>query len=301
MIFSIQTNRLIILVILFFLVFIRCDKSERDLKLSQLQESYLESIIQEYDVELGEDWIYLTSASGTKIEFWGGTFGYQNSVVNGDAVIKIIEIYDKGTMCATGKHTMSDDGLLISGGEFYFRAYKDKKPLYKSNGSLRLQIPVSLTGGMKTDMDVFNQGISLISDEWWSLSPYISETNSVLTNDSIYNMAFNGIGWFNCDKFYDDPRPKQRISIEIPRRFAQSNSKVYLSIDGEAQALGIATSGTYPLGLECHLIFVSAEEDKFLYEIQSHTLQENTKVVFDESQMSLVEPEELRDIINDLP
>ena len=84
-----------------------------------------------------------------------------------------------------------------------------------------------------------------------------------------YSWTDSSFGWTNIDKFYNDPRPKTTINVQLPAGYDNTNSSVYITYDGEPTALANfdmydpATQlfsehyGLIPIGLNVHFVIVA--------------------------------------------
>jgi hypothetical protein len=135
----------------------------------------------------------------------------------------------------------------------------------------------------------------------------------VFAEGNQYYAFLGNFGWSNVDRFYNDPRPKTTILVGVPEGYNNTNSSVFLSYDGEDA--GLANLDTYnpasglfsehygqiPIGLECHVIFVTEEGNNWKYAIQSVTIAENGVITITDSETSIVTEAQLTAIINGLP
>ena len=116
------------------------------------------------------------------------------------------------------------------------------------------------------------------------------------------------------DRWYSDPREKTTLSVRPPVGWDDTNSAVYLSYDGEPTALAgldrfYEDDGTFsehygllPIGLEVHVIFVTATDTGWAYAIQGATIAEDQEIGFDDADALLeADTEGLVAVINALP
>jgi hypothetical protein len=82
-------------------------------------EPYTEDVAeQQYDINL-DDTVLVTAKEGTTIKFAPGTFqNKRNERVKGKAKVLIKEYYQPGDILLSGLHTVSNEGLLQTGGMF---------------------------------------------------------------------------------------------------------------------------------------------------------------------------------------
>lgn len=269
---------------------------------SGLMEDNLQSMTQTFTLDLNttSNSVTFFTDAGCEFRFSKNGFTKNGEPVSGEINVEVIEIFDKGTMAITGAHTMTDDSILISGGEFRVEAYQDGDDL-DYDFTYRVEVPSSLSGDYSEDMQLFVMQESMNISPNWISAPNISDIWGVFgqSDTSSYSLNLSGFGWFNCDKFLDDPRPRTKLDIKLPSQFDDDNSRVFLAIKGETSSLGVATLGKYPIGLDVHLIFIAEVENQFLYQIISGPVSED-EYKFDRDKMQSVNPDELKDIINGL-
>lgn len=270
----------------------------------QLKEKNLTSITKTFEVDLDlqtDGGININTDSGCQLNIDPKGFYAVGPELTGKINIEIIEIFDKGTMAITGKHTMSYDSILISGGEFFIRAYQGDKEI-RTRVIFTVKIPVELTGDFSEDMQLFgafSEKSNTLLD--WRLLLGPTENIGVFgQNDTTtYAIGFSEFGWFNCDRFFDDPRERIELNISYPSKFKDKSVAVYLAIKNENNSLGIANQGMYPIGLDVHLIFTVEDDDQFLYQILSTKVSDEA-YRFESNKMQLANSEELKNIINAL-
>ena len=279
-----------------------CSKTEKIEFTLGLQSESLTNLTQSFDINLDnqDNKFTIITEAGCTFQFRKNRFLLDGNQVSGDIQINIVEIFDKGTMCITGKHTMAEESILISGGEFYVNATQDDNDLEYSF-IYDVNIPSSLSGPYSTDMELFSGGGDFITSQDWVPLGQVSDERGIFFWDSTnYSVLYNELEWFNCDRYFNDPRPKTALNILVPPQFDATNSTVYLAIKGEPNSLGIANQGEYPIGLEVQLILLSEVDNKYFYQILSTTVAEDEEYKFELDLMKSATPDELKQIINDL-
>ncbi len=269
-----------------------------------LREDVLDGITQNFVVNADVGFQQFTSAKGVVLSINGACLTQNGLDVTGSVMIEYVEIFDKGTMLATNKPTMGlmPDGkksMLITGGEFYVNATKNGQPV-DINCNMQLTVPASLTTGMPDDdMRLFNGTIDDNGNLVWEEDNGEGQ-QAVFGEGTSYYVNFGNFGWTNVDKFYSDPRPKTTILVTVPAGFDADNSAVYLSYDGEGtNALAQLDvydeeSGQFsehygqtPIGLACHVIFVSEQDGMFRYAVQGVTIAEDDVISITSGQTNL--------------
>lgn len=106
----------------------------------------------------------------------------------------------------------------------------------------------------------------------------------------------SSFGFFNFDKFRNDPRPKTLITVLVPSGYASAN-KVLLSTNSKPNLLG-TTVGKYLIELNCNIIFVTKDNGNFRYAIKPFILETNQQVKFLISETFLATVAQLKSILN---
>lgn len=266
-----------------------------------------------------------TSSNGVTIRVNGSCLTLNNTAITGQVDVSYVELFGKGNMLTTNKPTMGvlpngDKALLISGGEFYLNATQNGEQL-DLGCPFQLEIPTSLTGGDDYDMVLWDVITDEDGDITWEqdMNPNTGGENDELflengqTGGGVYYTFLGDFGWTNIDKFYNDPRPKTTILVDVPDNYDNENSAVYISFDGEDNALahldtynaetGLFSEhyGQIPIGLECHIIFVTEEGGDWRYAIQEVTIVADDTITFNMGETSIATEAQLVQLINDLP
>lgn len=263
-----------------------------------LRQAALDNITQNFQLDFSSGNAFVTSEQGVELYISSCT-NASGTQTTGTVDLEYVEIFDRGTMLVTNKPTMGispsgEEGILISGGEFYFNATENGEQLNACGISAR--VPGNLTGGIDFNMTQWTGNIDADGDLTWVTTPNIF----MEMDSSTYYPFTEEFGWMNCDIFWDDPRPRTDVTIQVPVDYDNTNSSVYFSIAGEPSSLGYI-GGAYPIGLEAHFIFVTAEDDDWRYAVQSVTISENEVITFTLDDTAVVTESELIDIINALP
>src|SRR5690606_11278147 len=283
-----------------------------------IQEEALESITQNFQFNAEDGSTTFTSQNGVTITINGSCLTKNGDAVTGAVDLEFVEIFDKATMLMTNKPTMGllpngDKALLISGGEFYVNATQNGVPL-ETTCDFQLIVPTALTGGTDNDMILWNGTIDENGNLAWKEDDRDGAAQGGLFVEGNNYYAFIGdFGWSNVDRFYNDPRPKTTILVDVPEGYNNTNSAVYLSYDSEDSGLANldtydTTSGLFsehygqiPVGLECHVIFISEENGNWKYAIKPVTIFENGIITINEGETAIATEAQLTTIINGLP
>lgn len=266
-----------------------------------ISEKGVSSTKQRFTIKAGDGVKTITSAKGVKLSINGDCLTKNGVAVTGDVDIEYIELFDKGTMLITNKPTMgiTADGkknLLISGGEFFIKATQGGVEL-KTSCTMNLVVPTALTNGLDNAMTLWNGTIDDNGELAWRENKPNADGNGggkggVQGEGSNYYVTFGNFGWTNVDRFYSDPRPKTTLLADAPDGYDNNNSAIYLSYDGEGTN-ALAKLDTYtpaglfsehygqiPIGLACHVIFVTESNGQWRYAIKAVTVAANDVYTF---------------------
>jgi hypothetical protein len=262
-----------------------------------IKEQGINSHKQNFTATAGTGTITLTSAKGVVITLNGNALTKNGNPVTGAIDITFIELFDKGNMLITNKPTMGimADGkksLLKSGGEFFIQASQGGVDL-STTAPMQLQVPANLTGTIDNAMTLWKGEIDTNDNlAWREVKDAAGGKGGVGAQGNTYYVTFGNFGWTNVDKFYSDPRPKTTILVDAPDGYDNTNSAVYLSYDGEGQnalanmdtytAAGLFSEhyGQIPIGLACHVIFVTEDNGQWRYAIKAVTIAANDVYTF---------------------
>ncbi|MDN3664240.1 hypothetical protein ACFFU1_03745 [Algibacter miyuki] len=310
------------------LIFTSCStKDDNDIELiipataaefRNIQDDALEGLTQTFQFDAADGWITLTSENGVDISFSTNNLTLNGNPITGAIDLEFVELFERGHMLVTNKPTMgltatNDKALLISGGEFFINATQNGADL-QLNGTMQLGIPAALTGDVDPDMILWDGNIDDDGNLVWEEAQNENgDERGVFAEGNNYYAFIGDFGWTNVDRFYNDPREKTTILVAAPEGYDNTNSGVYLSYDGEPAALanldtydantGLFSEhyGQIPVGLECHVIFVSEDEGNWKYAVQAATIVENGIITITESETATVTQAQLTAIINALP
>ncbi|RKS26120.1 hypothetical protein CLV94_1174 [Flavobacterium endophyticum] len=258
-----------------------------------------------------------TTANGVQFTINGNCLTQNGNPITGQVVVEYAELFNPGTMLVTNKPTMGrmpngNMSLLISGGEFYINATKNGQQLAISC-PMQVIIPANLTGGADTGMSLWDGTIDEDGNLEWDEQDRANGENSVFVEGPNYYAYFSSFGWTNVDRFYSDPRPKTTILAEAPTGYNFENSAIYLHYDGEGSSLAKLDTfnpttnqfsehyGQIPVGLECHVIFVTEDNGQWRYAIKSVTIAANDVYVFTLAETTVGTEAQLIAAINALP
>ncbi|MCM4173951.1 hypothetical protein DHD32_20995 [Arenibacter sp. TNZ] len=295
---------------------------------TDLKASSMENLKQTFQIDVDGSGTF-TTENGVEITMNGSCLANNGSSVSGMVDVEVIELFDRGRMLATNKTTMGltptgDKALLVTGGEFFIEATQNGDVL-QLICPIQVIVPTALTGGDDNDMTLWDGIIGMdceietgCDDVTWVEQKRDGQNQGLdigqgASGQSSYMAFFNNFGWTNVDRFWSDPRPKTNLLAEVPEGFNNENCALYLSYNGEAGSLanldaydpetGLFSehTGIIPIGLECHVIFVSEDNGSWLYAINPVTIVADGTIVITESDLATTTESQLITMINALP
>lgn len=282
---------------------------------TSIRAQSLENITQHFEFNADDGYIMLTTENGVELSIYANCLSKNGNAVTGTVALEYVEIFEKGNMITTNKPTMGimangDKAMLVTGGEFYLQATQDGVAL-ETNCPMRIKVPTSLTGGDDPEMIMWHGIIDENGDLAWEEEGDIGGEVGVFVHGGNYFAFVQNFGWTNIDRFYSDPRPKTTIKVEPPIGYTYENSAVYLSYDGENSALASLDTfnnglfsehyGQIPIGLQCHMVFVTEYDGLWRYAIKAVTIAENQVTSFIIEETTTATEAELISIVNNLP
>ncbi|MCP2026642.1 hypothetical protein L1276_001786 [Flavobacterium sp. HSC-32F16] len=291
--------------------FISCDNSDVEdngnivlpptsTAFKSISEKGVKRNTQNFTLTAGNGVVTLTSAKGVKLYINGDCLTKNGNPVTGQVDIEYIELFDKGNMLVTNKPTMgiTADGkknLLISGGEFFIKATQGGVEL-QTSCTMNMIVPTALTDGFDNLMTLWTGVIDDKGELAWREAKANADgtggKGGVQGEGANYYVTFGNFGWTNVDRFYSDPRSKTTLLAKAPDGYNNDNSAVYLSYDGEGTN-ALAKLDTYtpaglfsehygqiPIGLKCHVIFVTESNGQWRYAIKAVTVAANDIYTF---------------------
>lgn len=287
---------------------------------TDLQSNALNNFTQTFVLEIDDTGeLNFTSNNGVEVTIYGSCLTFGGDPVEGEVEIQFVELFDRGSLLSTGiatmgKHTDGSLEMLVTGGAFYLNLYQNGQLLDQDNFcGYNMQVPASLTGGADYDMILwsgnFDENGNLV---WEEVNAEGGQGGEIGIQDDMYYVWASQFGWTNIDRFYNDPRPKTTIRVDVPDGYNASNSSVYLSYNGEN---GLARLDTYdtetglfsehygmiPIGLECHVIFVSEHNGQWVYATHEVVIEEDEIIEILHAELKTTVQANLTNLINALP
>lgn len=264
----------------------------------QLQQNVLDDKMEivQLDVDNGLNY---TSPSGVTVFLAPTCLSIAGLPVTGIVDFEFTEIFDRGDMLASnittvGTKPSGEKEYLISGGAFFISASQNGQSIEMTCSGF-ISVPSLPTGGIDQEMGPFSGSIGVAGNINW-----VALGSGLEIDLDVYFGQFPDFGWFNIDRFANDPRPTTQLQVAIPQEFNTENTRVYIALEGEPNSLSYVY-GAFPIGLKTHIIFISEENDNFRYAIKSITVEENQVIAFARQQTEIATASELQAIVNALP
>ena len=269
---------------------------------NRLANEYLNDIAQFATFDASDSLFTFVSAQDVTVSLEPQCLLLAGQPISGKVDFKYIEIFDKGTMAITDKHTTGINyegnlNMLESGGEFFLELTNEDRKL-----DLDQYCRYTITYESKTDlaygMDLFK---GLISDDNILWNPVYGDGSLVSKEEESnqYSILVDFFDWINCDRFLIYDGENTSVNFTIPSSKVE-NARVYLSFDGLNTGLS-TTFGEFPLGLDCHYIVLHEKGDKIEYVIDGFTMTQDLTIEISNSDFKTASIEEVIELVNELP
>lgn len=172
---------------------------------------------------------------GTRLMFPPNAFFTQDgNPVSGTVIIELVEIYDRGGMIMHQKPTISNNQLLVSGGEVYIKATQDEAEL-TYNGAY---IAFPNTNAVVDEMQLF----VFTDGTWATLDPDSSLTPVPGAPPEYIGKLPGNFNWINCDYFYNNPNPPVPIHVNLSGVSPGDSTLLYIVFTDF-----LSVAGAYPV------------------------------------------------------
>jgi hypothetical protein len=285
--------------------------------------------VQEFTIDAATGGV-ITGTQGTQVTFQPNSFKLNGNLVTGSVEIQLIEVYDKSSMVLLDKSTLGlrgngDKEALKSAGEFFVNAQQGGQNLDLAEMAQVMSKPINpaemdpamkiFRGGPDQDCDGIDDDCDWVEADFDGNGeqddPQIRDAQGAAGAMVSYSYDIGDFGWTNLDRWYSFAGAKTEIFIDVPEGFDGDNCAVYLSYDGESNALASMDVwseteemftehyGLIPVGLEVHIIMVAEIDGQLHYAIQGTTIVDNHVEVI--SSLSPTTQATLESLINGLP
>jgi hypothetical protein len=228
-----------------------------------------------------------TGSKGTIVSIPANAFVRNGQPVAAPVQLALREIFSRADMVLSGMPTVSNGRVLESAGEVYLQPAQDTTLRMAPGTSIRLQTPIPPNVAARDTMQLFvaraNAGTSCFNwqlnlDPGSDLSP-APAFNLMTISDVLYNQ---GMGWFNCDRFYYTPNPLP-ITVNVPGTDIDPVKNtlvfaVFRAFNGTLKlcdftAPNVFRTGGVPLGSAVSIIIIRTVDGKLYYGRQDGTVQ----------------------------
>ena len=247
----------------------------------------------------------ITGAKGTILNIQPGSFKtLSGQTVTGNVTLELREIYSKADMIFSKAPTMSNNQILISGGELFLEAYQNGAELKLSSAySIAAMVPTTNPGPMKEFYS--NQNFDLGDGQLeWELADSSSTDSIDIINDSInnfnnpyYYFYLDGMNWINCDYFWENPGPFTDVDVNVGSQFNGNNCTIYISFDGQNSVVSLGDYDlnnifnygwdSFPQGSNVHIIAIGSVNGQYYSSIVPATLGANFSTTVSLTQTTL--------------
>jgi len=270
--------------------------------------------LETYTVDAGNLDTYYC-ANGTIIDIYPDAFLTQaGTIVTGVVTIEVKDILSKKDMILNNAIPVSNGQLLVSGGEVYFNATQGGQKL-KINPASSVNIKVPAYSNASSQMlEFYAQGSANLSNSdlnWLTATA----TNTIAVDTTFghiyYKFDTDSVRWVNCDFFYQLPGAKTSCTVNLPGNFNNSNSVVFLSMNG-ATILGRLNSSytsvsqefhsyenSIPEGVAYTISVISFDGTSYYYETQAVTMA--TNMIINMPALTLTTKSQIETNLNSLP
>lgn len=264
--------------------------------------SNLATPMQSYVVNAGNYHTFVC-ANGTKIILSPNAFIDQaGAVVSGMVNIDVKDVLSKKDMVLNNAFPVSNNQLLVSGGEVYFNPTQNGQSLrINPAGSVRFLVPAGNSPSYQMQEFYARPAASANTSLNW-----LQATNTA-TNGTIgvmqdttgqgggpsyyYNFNSDSVFWANCDYFYNLPGAKTTCSVSITGNADNSNTMVFLSKDGSTtifarlyssyntiSQLFMSYANAVPVGSSYTIGAISFDGTNYYYASQQVTMTANMAI-----------------------
>ena len=240
---------------------------------------------QQFTVSAGQ-YQYVNGANGTSILFLPNSFKKKDGTILSSGTVQIVlqEMLTGPKMILGNAPTVSNGKLLISGGQFFIKAYQNGEELLINPASKpQVSIPAPNAQQMQTFVGSRVASDSLSGDSTIVWSPVDTATTPVVVRQDTFGLSYNfhldSFTYINCDYFYGSGQPLTDVQVVVPAQHVDSNTAVFMyfpTINSVARMYHYASAthafnlgGSYavPIGLAVKIVVVSTIGTQNYYEI----------------------------------
>lgn len=248
--------------------------------------------IQEFNFNTSELPKTFTLSEGTQITFQPGSFTINGVAVTGDLTLQAIDIRKRSDAIFTGTNTNHISGRpLVSDGFFYINVKSNGVDVDQNTAvNYNVKMPTTREGEWTAlwDGDVNAGGAAQMG--WQENEAGIDSVKGV---NGFFNFDDRGLGWVNCDMFFNPGAQLTTITVGIPNNpgsmatfmgqdghtfvlFCPEDQNVVVQLYTAAGTNQVKSyDNTMPVGASGRLIAYSIKDGKFWFAKQDVTITAN--------------------------
>lgn len=217
-------------------------------------------------------WVSYKSANGPLLMINGDGLRKNGTLVSGKVLLSFTVVNDRKSMIIANKPNMA---ITTSG------TYEMLANSTAYNISIT-QDDVAITTDYYHNVEISNPATAPYMDDTLAYNGKVFDNNlswaptnqwKVNVSGKKYYMGLPGNGWYAIGKTNNDNRPKTRITVNIPDGYANA-SRVYIIPKGTTQSVG-AVWGTYPVGMDCYVLFLTERNGQYCWIAKETTITNN--------------------------
>ena len=255
----------------------------------QMLLNSLATPLESYTINAANNFV-INCTNGTNIFISPNAFlTMAGAPVTGLVTIETKDVLSKKDMILNNALPVSNGQLLVSGGEVYFNATQGGQKL-KMNpaSSVIINVPAGTSPSYQM-REFYATGGSNLSNtnlNWATNTTTIAAvqdtTGGLMGN--YYSFQSDSLNWSNCDYFYNLPGAKTTCAVNVLGSFNNTNSAVFLSMNGVATLVRLNSSlyntsqqfhsyaNSIPEGMPYTVVVISFDGTNYYYGSQVVTM-----------------------------
>ena len=198
--------------------------------------------------------------------------GNAGQTISGFVKVELVLIKKKGDIIQLNRPTISNNRLLISGGEVFVRLTQNGQDLQLApNVKIQVRFPI--------DSPFFNQTKLFFGDEsnterfnWIANTDFVNNTLNINTQTLNYEIQTNHLRWISSDSLYNAGANQQTIvTATLDPQFTNGNTIAYVVFKDFRSVVGMYgdnstrrfSSGLLPVGKEVTVIVISRQGNDY--------------------------------------
>ena len=217
--------------------------------------------------EVNNNAITITTSTGLSCTFPAHAFVTDNgTAVTGKVYTEMLLVKKKGDMIRMDKPTISNDKMLISGGEVFIKVTQGGHELKLAPG-VKIQVRFN-DSPLDLNMKLFYaEDTGRFNWQPFDTSYHVSFS----TQPESYLFPSNRLHWLNCDYFYTSAAAQLKIVDSLPENYTNANSSSYLVFNTLRSVLPMIgdvntkrfISTTVTIGLQATVVVISKQGNDY--------------------------------------